>query len=152
MAAIKIIKPYDPDNPPPKVYDIKLGMDRVIEGNPGAMTVLRQLFDVHDRFEFHDCERLLEAMDVVGLHGSYVWILFKDICHERIHVFADVIRAMIIGAIDPGVVYNAAHRRYMGVANPGLQLDYLQRAVQTWNSTHPTQPLPPFSYATLNSM
>ena len=57
------------------------------EGNPGAMTVMTNLHKTQDDPEF-----LFERLEELDLHGTYIWVGYKDGCDEDIEAFAQAVR------------------------------------------------------------
>lgn len=53
---------------------------RMCQGNPGALSVLLQLATVR--------ETIFKALDEREIHGSRIWVLFKDVCGEDINKLA----------------------------------------------------------------
>jgi len=59
------------------------------EGNPGAATVLARMFaeaEEHATFEQMPLI-ILFALQGQSIRGSDIWILFKDVCHEKMENF-----------------------------------------------------------------
>ncbi len=52
----------------------------MVEGNPGAVAVLGQLFKKRGE----DAIVLCCHLDEMGIYGSDIWIAYKDVCGEKI--------------------------------------------------------------------
>jgi hypothetical protein len=81
---------------------------KMAEGNPGAVTVMSMcLLDggkIDPDSAFGGLACLLD-LDTLGIYGSKIWILFKDICGQNMTNFVGVLRAWQLGAIsDPMAV------------------------------------------------
>lgn len=57
-------------------------MVKMSEGNPGALTVLMQLW-----LREHGPELVLD-LDDMGVRGSSIWVGYKDYCEEDLERFA----------------------------------------------------------------
>lgn len=88
------------------------------EGNPGALRVL---------FEFMKFEPLIDpdnlmgglgkilALDDLGVYGSRIWMLYKDVCGEDIGRTSALLRARQLGIISSDVLRNAIENYGEGV-------------------------------------
>lgn len=62
-------------------------LSKMCEGNPGALRVLIQLVDKTeemDTAEGYEPFDSIHRLDLLGIYGSSIWILYKDICKEDI--------------------------------------------------------------------
>ena len=59
-----------------------------IDGNPGALRVLVEL----DTFNFirASSEELLAWIIALGIHGSKIWVLYKDLCNQDYSYLEDL--------------------------------------------------------------
>lgn len=57
---------------------------RVCGGNPGALTVVGSLL----RDNLVVAAMLVEVCEHHKLHGSEIWEMWKDACHEKMEVFS----------------------------------------------------------------
>ncbi len=53
---------------------------KMVEGNPGATSVLAQLIGKEEGLGFIQCLKL----DDYGIYGARIWMCYKDLCHENI--------------------------------------------------------------------
>lgn len=58
---------------------------RMSQGNPGAATVLMQAAKTQYS------EDVIARLDSASIHGSAIWILYKDICDEDIDKLVNLI-------------------------------------------------------------
>lgn len=77
-----------------EVKDIAIKM---CEGNPGALEVLMGLMT--HRFVSTSGAILLLWLDLCGIYGSEIWILFKDKCHSDWILLERTYHAMQLGHI-----------------------------------------------------
>lgn len=81
------------------------------EGNPGALRVLMDLLlksgDIDQAAAMGGFAPLLN-LDMMGIYGSRIWILYKDQCGEDLERMNAVIRASQLGFFkEPDQVLNA---------------------------------------------
>ena len=73
---------------------------KLAEGNPGAVTVLMQAAKENHRIDpdcaFRELGPIL-SLDTHHIYGSNIWILFKDVCGQRIAAMLAVLRACQLG-------------------------------------------------------
>ena len=83
---------------------------KMSQGNPGALTVLVQLLE---QTPIIDPDALLKglgsilALDTLGIRGSEIWILYKDVCGESIIEVLLLLRAHQLGIISSTEILNA---------------------------------------------
>lgn len=53
------------------------------DGNPGAITVLGQIYFQHES----EIERVLSALAERNLRGSDIWLIYKQKCQQEIEKF-----------------------------------------------------------------
>jgi len=75
-------------------------MIKMAEGNPGGLTVMIQLMKNEAEID-PDCWLAplgsILFMDTLGIYGSEIWILYKDICGEKLPVMIAILRAVQLG-------------------------------------------------------
>ena len=75
---------------------------KMSEGNPGALTVLMQVLDKTPEI---DPDNILGGLgvilsfDTMGLRGSRIWMLYKDVCGESMQELQLLMRAHQLGVI-----------------------------------------------------
>lgn len=78
-------------------------LTKMSEGVPGAITVLVNVIKVSptiDPDDFMGGYGPLLSLDMYGIYGSNIWILFKHCCNSNIDGFLTVLRACQMGVID----------------------------------------------------
>jgi hypothetical protein len=79
------------------VFDI---IHKMSEGNPGAITVLMMSMNhcakIDKASAFGPISDIL-SLDTHGIYGSRIWMLFKDVCGERLPVMTAMLRACQLG-------------------------------------------------------
>ncbi len=83
---------------------------KMSQGNSGAANVMVQLFiknaDIDPDSVFGEYSTVL-MLDSMGIYGSEIWILFKDICDQNIHKMILLLRAVQLGYVTWDEVYDA---------------------------------------------
>jgi hypothetical protein len=77
-------------------------MIKLSEGNPGAITVLTQLYKtgpIIDPDAILGGLAHLLSLDTLNIYGSRIWMLYKDVCKEDIVYTHAVLRACQLGII-----------------------------------------------------
>lgn len=72
------------------------------EGNPGAVSVLTQLARAGSKHDPDDATGGIGPMldlDDLGIYGSRIWQLYKDVCGQKLGVMLAVLRAHQLGFI-----------------------------------------------------
>ena len=80
------------------------------EGNPGALTVCSNVYRVNPSVDPDDIFGGLGPLlhlDMLGLYGPDVWMLFRDVCHESLIVMLAVLRANQLGYLSAREVRDA---------------------------------------------
>ena len=81
-------------------------MMKLSAGNPGGLNVCMQLLQSkHDPDSAFGGLGNLLALDTHGIYGSNIWILFKDCCNSSILNVVTVLRAMQLGLVSEGEVW-----------------------------------------------
>jgi len=75
---------------------------KMSEGNPGAVSVTTQMIHHTEQIDpdnlFGGLGNILR-LDDMGIYGSHIWILFKDICGESIYNLTLLLRANQLGYV-----------------------------------------------------
>ena len=93
------------------VFDI---MTKMAEGNPGGLSVLMKLYTDSDAI---DPDSALGGLGVIldfdqmGIYGSNIWILFKDVCGQDVTKLVALLRAKQLGYIEERLIVDAAYGR-----------------------------------------
>jgi len=106
------------------------GMDIIVklsEGNPGAVRVCIEAMQ-HDP-EIDPIGALgglapMLALDTIGIYESRIWMLYKDVCGERLPYFLAMLRGWQLGFL-PEATLNAAIDNY----GRGLDIDAIAAKV-----------------------
>lgn len=75
---------------------------KMSEGNPGAMTVLMQIFEKTQEIDPENTLGglgVILCLDTMGLRGSRIWMLYKDVCGESMLELQILMRANQLGVI-----------------------------------------------------
>lgn len=107
------------------------GLDIVVklsEGNPGAVSVITQLFqatDVDPDSALGPLGAVL-ALDTHKLYGSLIWMLYKDVCGHHIGKMIATLRAVQLGFMSETELFAAIN----GERLPDGRLDEFIAKVQ----------------------
>ncbi|CAB4151910.1 hypothetical protein UFOVP685_43 [uncultured Caudovirales phage] len=58
-------------------------MSKMSEGNPGAMYVIRQIYEKHP----DNVISIFLHLDSMGIRGSKIWVGYKDYCKQVLDAF-----------------------------------------------------------------
>lgn len=87
---------------------------KITDGNIGSVTslirVMKLVKEVDPLSVFADLGPLL-TLDNIGIYGSSIWILFKDVCKENPTVMLAVLRATQLGILTREQVFSSAIRQ-----------------------------------------
>lgn len=92
-------------------------------GNPGAISVLSQVYQNAyniDTFTSLGSLAYYLQLDSLGIRGSMIWILYKDICKENILHFMAVIRAVQMGIVAHSDLTTAVLEASQGIRNSSI--------------------------------
>lgn len=101
---------------------------KMAEGNPGGAVVMREaaLHSLEiDPMSLMGGFAPLLSLDTLGIYGSRVWMLFKDVCKEHLPTALAVLRAWQLGIL-PDTKLNHA----IDHCGEGIDLDALRAAVK----------------------
>ncbi len=75
---------------------------KLSEGNPGALTVCMSAFQ--NAYEIDPIGALgglapMLALDTLGIYGPRIWMLYKDVCGERLPYFLAMLRGWQLGLL-----------------------------------------------------
>lgn len=105
--------------------------DKVVkmsEGNPGAMNVCVQLLETSAKTDPDSVLGSLSSLlslDILGIYGSDIWKLYKDVCGEDIIDTVTILRGHQLGFIDKNTLYHAISNR-----GDGIDIDDILRQVK----------------------
>lgn len=80
---------------------------KMCEGNPGAMSVLAQIMEHGEKIDPDNALGGLGpilSLDTHEIHGSNIWILFKDVCGQNIVHMIAMLRGTQLGLIPYGTM------------------------------------------------
>jgi hypothetical protein len=100
---------------------------KLSEGNPGALTVCMNAFQNDPEIDpigaLGGLAPML-ALDTLGIYGSRIWMLYKDVCGERLPYFLAMLRGWQLGYL-PEATLDAAIDDY----GKGLDVDAIAAKV-----------------------
>lgn len=81
---------------------------KLSEGNPGALTVLMELYKHGAEIDpdAGDPILLMLNLDSLNLYGPNIWVLFKDVCGENLTKFIACLRGWQLGHITHGELHD----------------------------------------------
>ncbi|MDD3906426.1 MAG: hypothetical protein PHS46_07910 [Candidatus Omnitrophica bacterium] len=92
---------------------------KLSEGNPGGLTVCMTAFSnghaIDPMGALGGLAPLL-ALDTLGIYGSRIWMLYKDVCGERLPYFLAMLRGWQLGVLEKEKLLFAIDNYGKGVA------------------------------------
>jgi len=85
-------------------------ISKMSDGNPGAITVCIRLLNETEKVDPDSALRGLGAilsLDTFNIHGSRIWMLFKDVCKEDIVKTIAILRACQLGFLKVALLNHA---------------------------------------------
>ncbi len=90
---------------------------KLSEGNPGAITVCNQLLNKGnvDPYAIMGGFSYLLDLDMFGIYGSQIWMLYKDVCRENVVDVITVLRSCQLGFLSCSELNTAINNRGKGI-------------------------------------
>jgi len=91
---------------------------KLAEGNPGALSVCVQMLTETEKI---DPDAILKGLsgllmlDTLGIYGSEIWILYKDVCGEDITDTIAILRGFQLGIVTENQLHYAIQNRGNGL-------------------------------------
>lgn len=107
--------------------DPRSAITKMCKGNPGALSVLVELCNKGHEIDpdaFAGGMTHLMSLDSLNIYGPDVWMLYKDVCGQRISHMVAVLRAVQLG-ITPSATVKDAIQNY----GQGIDVDEIFSAV-----------------------
>lgn len=82
---------------------IMSSITKLVEGNPGALTVCMALMKDNARIDPDDAFKEigpLLSLDTEGIYGSRIWMLYKDVCGQDTEKVLGLLRARQLGYLN----------------------------------------------------
>lgn len=105
---------------------------KMADGNPGAITVMLQLMDETPHI---DPDNILGGFgnildfDTMGIYGSDIWILYKDVCGESIENVVALLRGRQLGLLNENTIDAHIHAHSFG-GKPYTEYDSLVKSIR----------------------
>ena len=101
---------------------------KLSEGNPGAMTVCIELLEKGGKIDPDSAlggfGELL-SLDTLGIYGSHIWMLFKDVCKENLIHTVGILRGHQLGYLKDSEIHHAIQH-----AGEGIKPDEIVERIQ----------------------
>lgn len=91
---------------------------KMSEGNPGAVTVCLQIMKEASQIDPDDAMGGIGpilSLDTLGLYGSKIWMLYKDVCDHDLSKMLGVLRGWQLGFLNEAQVRHATENRGDGI-------------------------------------
>ena len=91
---------------------------KLSEGNPGALSVCMQIMAKGSQIDpdaFGGGLLMLLSLDDLGIYGSRIWMLYKDVCGTDLTDTLGVLRGHQLGFITSGTLNHAIDNRGDGL-------------------------------------
>ncbi len=96
-------------------------MQKMCEGNPGALTVCVNILKNGEQIDPDGAMGGLGALlllDTLGVYGSKIWMLFKDVCDSDVSTMLAVLRGWQLGMLTEKQIHHAIGNRGQGLNIP----------------------------------
>ena len=93
-------------------------MTKMSEGNPGALTVCLNILEHGHKIDPDNAMGglgVILSLDSLGLYGSKIWMLFKDVCGSELPKMIGVLRGHQLGYLNDAQVRRAVDNRGDGI-------------------------------------
>lgn len=87
-------------------------MQKMTDGNPGAAVVLGELFQKTKEIDPHaglGGYHYILFLDDMEIYGSKIWLLYKDICEQKVERIILLLRAWQLGVIKSNAITDAVN-------------------------------------------
>jgi len=91
---------------------------KISEGNPGALRVCMEIFQQGKLIDPDGALGglgVLLSLDTLQIYSSKIWMLYKDVCKEKLIDMLAVLRAYQLGYISDNQIKYAIENRGMGI-------------------------------------
>lgn len=91
---------------------------KISEGNPGALNVCINILKEGEKIDPDNAMGglgVLLSLDTLGLYGSKIWMLYKDVCDCELSAMLAVLRAWQLGYATKGQIHHAVENRGEGL-------------------------------------
>lgn len=91
---------------------------KMSEGNPGGLTVCINIIKNTDQIDPANIMGglgVLLSLDSLGLYGSKIWMLFKDVCGSNLPKMIAVIRGWQLGLLSSTQIHHAVENYGEGI-------------------------------------
>lgn len=96
--------------------DVYATIYKLSEGNPGAIRVITEMMKTTAEIDPYTLSPLnLLSFDSYGILGSKIWMLYKDVCKEKIVCVHGVMRSLQLGLESSKNIYHAIENRGKGL-------------------------------------
>lgn len=93
-------------------------MLKMSEGNPGALSVCMQVLTQGEKIDPDNMLKglgVILSMDTLGLYGTAIWMLYKDVCQQNLRHMLAVLRGNQLGIVSKAQVMHAVQNRGEGL-------------------------------------
>lgn len=91
---------------------------KLSNGNPGAMQVCIDILNESGNIDtdtFLGGFGTLLSLDTENVYGTEIWMLYKDVCKEKLYRMVAVLRACQLGIISNSALHHAINNRGEGI-------------------------------------
>jgi len=88
------------------------------EGNPGALTVCMNIIKNGEQIDPDNLMGglgVILSLDTLGLYGSKIWMLFKDVCGSNLPKMIAVLRGWQLGFLSAAKIHHAVENYGEGI-------------------------------------
>lgn len=94
---------------------------KMADGNIGAVTVLMEMLKQGGKIDpYTDPLILILHLDDMGVYGSRIWMLYKDVCGQNLSKTLALVRARQLGFVSEVTLLHAINNHGHGIDVPDL--------------------------------
>ena len=111
---------------------------KMCEGNPGGLRVCMELLTKAGEI---DPDNIMGGLgfvlnlDTLGLYGSKIWMLYKDVCNQDLTKTCAILRGWQLGYVAEDDILHAVDNYGDGL-NPGAILNQVQETLPNFGGTN----------------
>lgn len=103
---------------------------KISEGNPGALNVCINILKEGEKIDPDNALGglgVLLSLDTLGLYGSKIWMLYKDVCDCELSAMLAVLRAWQLGFATADQIHRAVDNRGDGLNVADMHAKVVER-------------------------
>lgn len=105
-------------------------LSKMSGGNPRALTVCMQILKDGEQIDPDNAMGglgVILSLDTLGLYGSKIWMLYKDVCNQDLPSMLAVLRGWQLGYVSDAQIHNAVDRHGAGLNVDEIHAKVIER-------------------------